>query len=237
LFRGFSVTAPCKTDAFRLASARDEASRAARAANTLVRETGGTWRALNTDVPAVRDTLETAWRFHRSKRGASLGTGGSVLAGCHVLVLGAGGAARAVALAAREAGARVTLAARDVQRGAAVAAELGASSIAWDAVPTTAHDVLVHATPQGTAGADGEPGPSPIPADWIRADSVVLDAVYNPVRTRLLADATARGATAVPGAEWFVRQAGRQFEAFTHQAPDDAVLRAAFENALGARRR
>jgi len=237
LFRGFSVTAPCKTDAFRLAQARDEASHASKAANTLVREAGGTWRALNTDVPAVRETLETAWRFHRSKRGASLASGGAPLAGVHVLVLGAGGAARAVALAAREAGAQVTLAARDAARGAAVAAELGARAIAWDAVPATAHDVLVHATPMGTTGADGEPGPSPIPADWIRADSVVLDAVYNPVRTRLLADATARGATAVPGAEWFVRQAGRQFEAFTRQAPDDAVLRAAFENALAAQRR
>jgi 3-dehydroquinate dehydratase/shikimate dehydrogenase len=237
LFRGFSVTAPCKQAAFALAQARDEASHAARAANTLVREAGGAWRALNTDVPAVRETLETAWRYHRSKRGASVASEGGALSGVHALVLGAGGAARAVAQAVREAGGRVTLAARDPKRGAAVAAELGASSVAWDAIPRTAHDVLVNATPVGTAQADGSAGPSPVPPDWIGADSLVLDAVYNPVRTRLLADATARGATAVPGAEWFVRQAGRQFAAFTRQTPDDAVLRAAFENALAARRR
>jgi 3-dehydroquinate dehydratase/shikimate dehydrogenase len=237
LFRGFSITAPCKQAAFARAASRDEASHAARAANTLVRETGGTWRALNTDVPAVRETLETAWRYHRSKRGASVAPTGGALGGVHALILGAGGAARAVALAVREAGGRATLAARDAGRGAAVAAEVGAAAIGWDELPRTAYDVLVNATPVGTVQADGSPGPSPIPAPWIRADSLVLDAIYNPVRTQLLADATARGATAVPGAEWFVRQAARQFEAFTRQAPDDAVLRAAFENALGARKR
>jgi shikimate dehydrogenase len=61
---------------------------------------------------------------------------------------------------------------------------------------------------------------------------LVLDAVYRPIKTPLLAAAMAKGCTAVPGAEWFVRQAGAQFELFTQTKADDAVMRAAFENAL-----
>lgn len=231
LFRGLSVTAPHKSKALARVEASDEDSRAAGAANTLVREPTG-WRAMNSDVPAVRETLETSWRFHLQSKGRTLVNPGEPLAGAHVLVLGAGGAARAVTLAARQSGARVTLAARDAERGAALARELGCASIPWDAIESTEHDVLVHATPVGTRGLEGPQ--SPIPSGWLRADTLVLDAVYNPVKTRLLADAMAKGCTAVPGAEWFVRQAAGQFRAFTRQEPDDAVLRAAFENALRA---
>jgi 3-dehydroquinate dehydratase / shikimate dehydrogenase len=236
LFRGFSVTAPHKQAAFKLAKERDEASHACRASNTLVRDVNG-WNALNTDLPAVRETLETAYRFHREKAGRPLLAQGGPLAGAHVLVLGAGGAARAVVRAAQQAGARATLAGRTPERTAAVARELDAAHVPWNAIQSTEHDVLVNATPVGSAEpGKSEGGPSPIPAEWLRPGTLVLDAVYNPVRTTLLADALARGCTPVPGAEWFVRQAGRQFQAFTRQEPDDAVLRAAFENALGARR-
>jgi 3-dehydroquinate dehydratase/shikimate dehydrogenase len=79
LFRGFSVTAPHKQAAFAVARERDEASHACHASNTLVRERQG-WRALNTDVPAVRETLETAYRFHCQKSGkAQIAQGGPLL--------------------------------------------------------------------------------------------------------------------------------------------------------------
>ncbi len=238
LFRGFSVTAPHKQAAFELASEHDQDSEACRASNTLVRQ-GAKWRALNTDVPAVRATLETAWAFHLKKQGkALLVQEGSPLGGVHALVLGAGGAARAVVQALRSAGGRASIAARDPGRSAQLARELGAAAIGWDAIRATPHDVLVNATPIGTAdpaGGDGS-GSLPIPAEWLRAGTHVLDAVYNPVKTALLAAAVARGCTAVPGAEWFVRQAAGQFRAFTQAEPDDAVLRAAFENALASAR-
>jgi 3-dehydroquinate dehydratase/shikimate dehydrogenase len=234
LYRGFSVTNPHKQAAFAAASKRDEDSHACKASNTLVREPDG-WRALNTDVPAVRETLETALRSHRQKAGKAQLAQGGPLAGAHALVLGAGGAARAVIQAVRSAEGRVTIAARDAARAAALAAEMGCASVAWDAIPQTVHDLLVNTTPAGTAGPDGAPTAAPVPTDWLRPGTLVLDAVYNPVRTMLLEGALSRGCTPVPGAEWFVRQAALQFRAFTRQDADDAVLRAAFENALGAR--
>ena len=234
-FRGFSVTAPHKQAAFGLARSSDAESRAARASNTLVRDGTG-WRAANTDVPAVRETLEKAWGFHRQRSGKPFLAQGAGLAGVHALVLGAGGAARAVVQAVKASGGRATLAARAPEKARAVAAELGCAAVAWSAIPQTEHDVLVNATPLGGRGRPADEPASPVPAEWVRAGTLVLDAVYDPVRTALLEAARARGCTPVPGAEWFVRQAAAQFQQFTQQAADESVLRSALEKALGAGR-
>ena len=93
--------------------------------------------------------------------------------------------------------------------------------------------MLVHATPVGSELAGASADDIPIPAEWLRPETLVLDAVYRPVRTALLVAANARGCTAVPGAEWFVRQALLQFEHFTHQKPDEDFMRSSFEHALG----
>ena len=231
-FRGFSVTAPHKQAAFRLAHTRDEDSHAARASNTLVRDPEG-WRAFNTDVPGVRETLERGMRWHREKDGAAQATGTGVLAGVHALVLGAGGAARAVVRAVTSGGGRVTLAARDAEKARALAAELSCTSVTWEEIPALGWDALVNATPVGSVFQQGGGPDLPLPADWIRPGTLVLDAVYRPVKTPLLAAAVARGCTAVPGAEWFVRQAAGQFKLFTRQDPDEDLMRAAFEHALG----
>ncbi|HEX6885070.1 MAG TPA: type I 3-dehydroquinate dehydratase [Planctomycetota bacterium] len=225
-FRGFSITAPFKEDAFRLVAAHDEASRRTFAVNTLLRERDG-WRGANTDVPAVRETLLQGFHLHARTR-----AGAATLAGASVLVLGAGGAARAVAHAARTLDARVTVAARDEARARELGAVLGCESIPWDGIAAWPHDVLVHATPVGSLAAG--PGTLPIPAEWLRPGTLVLDAVYRPIRTALLVAAHARGCTAVPGAEWFVRQAALQSRLFTRAEPDVALLRHAFESALAA---
>jgi 3-dehydroquinate dehydratase / shikimate dehydrogenase len=227
-WRGFSVTAPFKQAAFRAAHTRDEDSHAARASNTLVRDAQG-WRAHNTDVAALQDTLVRGYAFHRQKSGqAHLAQEG--LGGAHALILGAGGAARAAALAVQKAGGRATVAGRNPAQVAELARELRCSAIAWQDIPATAHDILIHATPVGSSTFVGHP--LPIAEDWIRPGTLVLDAVYRPVKTALLAAATKKGCTAIPGAEWFVRQAAAQFQIFTHQEARDDLLRAAFENAL-----
>lgn len=228
-FRGFAVTAPFKEEAFRLASVHDEASRRTGAVNTLLREPTG-WRGANTDVAAVRETLAQAYA-HPPRAGSRA----PALAGACVLVLGAGGAARAAVHAARSLEARVVVAGRTEGRARALARELGCEAVPWEGIPGVAYDVLVHTTPVGSAGA--EPGKGPIPAEWLRPGALVLDAVYRPIRTALLAAAHAAGCTAVPGAEWFVRQAALQFRLFTRQEPDLALLRHTFENALAAEER
>ena len=226
-FRGLSITAPFKEEAFRLAGAHDEASKRTRAVNTLVRERAG-WSGANTDVPAVRDTLAQAFLVHARTPGRPRSA-----AEAHVLVLGTGGAARAAAHAARTLGARVTIAGRNEARARELARELECEGAAWSSIPALAHDALVNATPLGSAAAGATP---PVPPEWLRPGTLVLDAVYRPIRTALLAAAHARGCTPVPGAEWFVRQAALQFRLFSRQEPDMALLRHAFEGALAGER-
>jgi 3-dehydroquinate dehydratase/shikimate dehydrogenase len=224
-FRGFSVTAPFKEVAWKRASHKDAASEATRAVNTLVRAGDG-WQGGNTDVGAVSDVLERAFRLH----GQLPGRPPSIVAS-RTLVLGTGGSARAVLQAVRDKGGRAPMAGRDAAKAARVAKEMGAASCAWDEIPRVEHDVLAHCTPVGSLA---DPGRSPIPAEWIREGTLVLDAVYRPLKTPLLQEAKKRGCTPVPGGEWFVRQAQAQFKLFTGQDADEALVRAAFANALAA---
>jgi shikimate dehydrogenase/3-dehydroquinate dehydratase type I len=225
VFRGFSITAPFKTAALAAARARDGACERVGAANTLVRD-GKHWRASNSDVAAVRDTLERALKLHSHKPGTPV-----ALATARVLVLGTGGAARAVLGALQPLGAGLAVAGRAAAKAEQLAREFGATPIAWSAIGAHEYDVLVHATPLGSLVAPGELA---IPADWIRPGTLVLDAVYRPLKTPLLGAALQKGCTAVPGGEWFVRQAKEQFKLFTRVDADDAVLRGAFEHALAA---
>jgi 3-dehydroquinate dehydratase/shikimate dehydrogenase len=226
-WRGFAVTAPFKEEALASAVRADEAATRTGAANTLLRERDG-WRAANTDVAAVRETLASALHLHaRRQAGAP-----RELARARVLVLGAGGAARAAVWAARALEAEVVVAGRTRARAEAVAGALGARAVGWDEIPNVDHDVLVHTTPVGTGRDPGAEDALPIPAGWIRPGTLVLDAVYRPIRTALLAAASARDCTAVPGAEWFVRQAEAQFRLFTHGEPDVELMRHTLETAL-----
>lgn len=227
-FRGFSVTAPHKLAAFKSAKSRDEDAHATGAANTLVRDASG-WRASNSDVAGAGETLERAWRYHHERAGKPLLSMGSPLGGAHALVLGAGGAARAAARAVLSRGGRVTLCARREAQAQSCARELACASAPWSARASLAYDILVHTTP---AGSLAQPDVCVLEENEIRAGTVVLDAVYRPLKTPLLAAALRRNCTAVPGAEWFVRQAQTQFRQFTQHEPDEALLRKAFEHAL-----
>jgi len=225
-YRGFSVTAPFKEEALRLAARAEAGAEACGAANTLIRDGAG-WRAANTDVPAVRDALARAFELHGRAPGRPARP-----AAAHTLILGAGGAARAAAWALRSQDARVTIAARDPQRAEVLGLAFGCASCAWVDAHRVEYDALVHATPLGSALSPTTAGRMPIPAEWIRPGTLVLDAVYRPIKTPLLAEAARRGCTAVPGAEWFVRQAVAQYRLFTNAEPDEPLMRAALEHEL-----
>lgn len=227
VFRGLAVTVPYKREAFAAARERDAASAACRASNTLVRDGDG-WRASNTDVSAIRGALERGFERQGAGRG---------LRGAQVLILGAGGAARAAATAVLGTGARPLVSARRAEAGRELLAEIqggeAGAVVEWERIGEVPCDALVHATPVGSPGCAGRAGDGmPLPAERVREGIVVLDAVYRPARTPLLAAARDRGCTCVEGAEWFVRQAAEQFEAFTGQRPDENVLRGAFQHAI-----
>jgi shikimate dehydrogenase len=147
-------------------------------------------------------------------------------AGRRCLVLGAGGAARAIALALGNAGATVVVAARRAD-AAAVAAALapGGEAIGLGEVDDRLADVdvVVNATPLGMAGE-----PPPFDPDRLRTDQLVVDTVYHPVETPLLALARARDVRAVNGLGMLVHQAAVSFESFTGEvAPLEAMHAAA----------
>jgi shikimate dehydrogenase len=202
-FVGCNVTLPHKERALALADRVEPAARGCGAANVLTRD-GALLVAGNTDVAGIE---------------AALAQHGVTLAGSRVAILGAGGAARAVAAAARDNGAsRTTIAARDRARAETVAANFGADVCALDDVPVS--DIYVNATPVGMIG---QPQLVLLPAD-APAGAVAFDLVYVPEDTPFLRAARARGLRTVPGTAMFVAQAAATFARwFGVSPPIDAL--------------
>jgi shikimate dehydrogenase len=154
----------------------------------------------------------------------------------HAVVLGTGGAARAVAAALREEGSVVLVLGRNVVAGARLAGELGASFEHWttkDAAPLrhalTGADLLVNATPVGT----GDPSACPIPDEVeLEPTITVVDLVYRPRRTALLRRAKDRGCRTMEGVEMLIEQGALSFEAWTGLAAPVPAMRAAAHAAL-----
>ena len=144
------------------------------------------------------------------------------------MVVGTGGAARAALLALRDARER-TVAGRDAARRGALAREFACDACAIGDIGRRAHDVLVHTTPLGSRT---HPGESAVDPAHLRAGTVVLDAVYVPRVTPLLAAARAAGAIAIGGEEWFLRQAVAQFRLLTGVEPDARAMAAELDRAL-----
>ncbi len=209
---GVSVTAPFKVQAFERADECDPVSRRIQSVNTL-RRVGSKWLGCNTDVTGFLSPLESAMK----------------LTGKRATVLGAGGAARSVAVALASAGVRVTLSARRSEQAQSIAALTGAAIAEWPPAPGT-WDLLVNATPVGTA-----PNVEQTPLANIEAlgGDLVYDLVYNPPRTRLLREAASAGRRTIGGLDMLVAQAQAQFEWWTDQRPADRVMRDAAVARLG----
>jgi shikimate dehydrogenase len=204
-FVGANVTIPHKEAALALAGTATDAARAIGAANTLAFDAAtGAIHASNTDAPGFL---------------AALGSVDVAPAGLSALVLGAGGSARAVAYALREAGAaRVAVWNRTPERAQKIASDLGVEA-AFRPHPA---DLLVNCTSVGLA--DGEFKDLPLDADALGTYATVADLVYRAGGTGLVAQARRRGCAVVDGLEVLVRQGALSFEAWTGlQAPVDAM--------------
>jgi shikimate dehydrogenase len=149
------------------------------------------------------------------------------VAGRHAVVLGAGGAARAVVYGLLREGASVTVLNRTLARATELAEALGAQAAGGlDELPDLDHQILVNTTSVGLRSDD-----SPVPASALRPGSVVMDAVYDPEETRLLRDARERGAKPLGGKWMLVHQAAAQLELWSgREAPID-VMAIAFDQA------
>ena len=205
---GCSVTIPHKQEAVQMADVPDTEAEEIGAANTLLKD-NARWHATNTDCDAVEQTvLEGLKGLPNTTEG---------LEEKRVLVLGAGGAARAAIQAMLRQGARVTVTNRTQKRGQQLAAEMECKFLQWENRSTEFHDVLINCT---SVGMHPQVDETPFAEHWFRESTLVFDTVYNPENTLLLKQARERGCATASGVEMFVRQAARQFEIFTgHDAP------------------
>ena len=199
-YAGANVTLPHKTEALRLATIADESARAIGAANTLWLDGTGRLNASNTDAYGFMTNLNQEaphWNKGRAP----------------VMVLGAGGASRAILYGLIAQGAsRILLANRTRDRAEALAGTFGpaVSVVDWDArnQALAGCGLLVNATSLGMSGK----GPLDIEVEALPEDAVVADIVYSPLETPLLATARARRRQAVDGLGMLLYQAVPGFE-------------------------
>ena len=209
---GVSVTIPFKEEVIPLIDALDPQAAEIGAVNTVVNR-AGRLTGYNTDCLGAVKALQA--RIN--------------LTGQHVLILGAGGASRAIAFGIIQAGGRVTLTDVDQARAAALVKDLRAEAILPDAVGRCPATILVNATPVGMApDIDG----SPINPELLSRFQVVMDIVYQPLQTRLLQEAQARSCATIDGLQMLIHQATAQFELWTGQLPPLEVMSQAAYKAL-----
>jgi 3-dehydroquinate dehydratase/shikimate dehydrogenase len=202
---GLSVTMPYKQSIVEHLDNTDAHTAKIGACNTVVRGQDGKLYGFNTDIAGVVRPLEQRITIENAK----------------ALVLGAGGAARAAVFGLKERGAEVWILNRTAAKGQKLARQAKARTIKRADLRKTAFDIIVNATPVGM----GNTKDCPLKEEEIQA-KVVFDAVYDPVETRLLQVARAKGIAVIPGVEMFVHQAARQFEIWTGKpAPADDMLR------------
>jgi 3-dehydroquinate dehydratase/shikimate dehydrogenase len=204
--QGLSVTMPLKQEIMAHLEKTDPLSAKIGACNTVLRAQDGKLYGFNTDVAGITGPLEK----RLSLRGAK------------VLVLGAGGAARAAVFGLRDKGAEVFILNRTAETAQKLARQSGSKTIKKDAVAKTAFDVIINATPIGMAGIKAN---QLLEAKDLNT-KLVFDLVYNPLETPLLRMARQKGISIVTGIEMFVQQGARQFEIFTGKpAPEEEMLR------------
>ena len=204
---GAAVTMPFKQDVLPYLANMDPLTARIGACNTLRTGADGKLYGFNTDVAGVVRALERRLKLKDAR----------------ILVLGAGGAARATVFGLVEDGAEVFIVNRTHEKAVALARKAKAHALKESSLAKSRFDVIVNTTPCGQVGIKT---PLPIKENELNAP-VVFDIVYNPLETPLIKLAKARGLTVIGGIEMFVQQGARQFEIWTGKpAPEGEMLRA-----------
>jgi shikimate dehydrogenase len=222
-FRGMSVTIPHKIEAMRYVDEIAEADRHIGSINTIINE-NGKLIGLGTDGPGALKALVDA---------------GVEIAGKNVMMLGAGGAARAIAftLALKTSLAKLTILdineamlaglAADLKAGTSARIEAEALTDGSISRAMADAELIINCTPIGMHPKEGV---SLVPIDFFSPGQAVFDVVYTPLETKLLADARSRGVKTISGVEMFINQAVLQFRRFTGvDAPVEVMRRVVME--------
>jgi 3-dehydroquinate dehydratase/shikimate dehydrogenase len=202
---GLAVTMPHKQAILQYLDNSDPYTAKIGACNTVVRSQEGKLYGFNTDTSGIVRPLEQRLP----------------LGDARILVVGAGGGARAAVFGLKDRGAQVFVLNRHPAAGQKLARQAKARLLKRADLARMEFDVIINATPVGM----GNSQESPLKPEEIKA-KYVFDMVYDPAETRLLKMARERGSEVIPGSEMFVQQAARQFEIWTGKpAPRAEMLR------------
>ncbi|HKF58250.1 MAG TPA: shikimate dehydrogenase [Blastocatellia bacterium] len=211
---GFSVTIPHKEAIVPLLDRLDEVSRAVGAVNTVVIQEAEL-HGYNTDVAGSIEPLERI----------------ATLAGSRCAVVGSGGSARAVVYGLARKGARVTVYARNLQKGSRISADFADSSVEAAGLSDLAScgaEIVINTTPLGMSGS--KTGQSAVPREALARCKIAYDLVYNPLETPFLAQAREVGCQTISGIEMLAAQAAHQFLLWTgKRAPRELMLAQAMQ--------
>lgn len=214
-FAGFSITIPHKQNALQYVRGKkgfvEPVTEKIGAVNTLLIATDGRLSVYNTDYAGALDAITSAMAIEKSD-----------LKDIPVTVIGAGGAARAVVAGLTNAGAKVTIYNRTVEKADALAAEFGCQSAPLHSISRMNAQIVVNCT---SVGMHPDVNATTVPAEYLKPDMVVFDTVYNPVQTLLLKNAAQLGAKTISGTEMFIRQAMMQSKLFTGTEADEKLMR------------
>lgn len=222
--RGINVTTPHKVSILPMLDEVDEEARSIGAVNTVLNEEG-ILKGYNTDAA-----------------GALKAIGEEKIEGKNVVILGAGGAARAIAAAVAGRCSKLTILNRTKSKAKQLAEKISEKTgleTGWGSLGDAARwmnncQLLINAT---SVGMHPHTETSPIQAKWLKKGMTVFDAVYNPPETKLLRDARARGAEAVSGLEMLVQQGADSIKIWFNLKPRVELMRKAAVKALNQLRR
>ena len=214
-FSGFSVTIPHKQNALAFARANqgfvEPLAEKIGAVNTLVIGADGKLSAYNTDYAAALDAITSTLRISRDDLKELL-----------VAIVGAGGVARAIVAGLSDAGAKIKIYNRTVERVEKLAAEFNCDFAPLDDLPNVEAKLLINCT---SIGMYPNVGQTPLPRECLKKDMAVFDTVYNPAETVLLKQAKETKAKTIDGLSMFVNQALAQFKLFTGQNANAELMR------------
>jgi len=214
-FKGFSVTIPHKQSALAyVKSGGGDVERLAEkigAVNTLVISGDDRLKGYNTDYAGALDAITSGMGITRKE-----------LKGLSVAVIGAGGVSRAIVAGLSDAGAKVKIYNRTVERGERLAAEFACEYAGLDDLPNMDAKLVINCTSVGMYPNVDE---TPAPKGCLKKGMAVFDTVYNPAETLLLKQSKKAGAKTIDGISMFVNQAVAQFKLFTGTGAKAEIMR------------
>lgn len=214
--KGMSVTIPHKSAVIPYLDEIDPLAKMIGAVNTIVNE-NGKLVGYNTDARGAAQALEEKID----------------LTGRNCLILGAGGAARAIGFMLREKGVRLTVTNRSHERGKELASALGCPYFHLNKLDEGRPDLLIQTT---SVGMYPHIDRSPAPERILKPGLVVMDIIYNPLETKLVKTAQARGCVTIGGLSMFIHQGAEQFKLWTGVTPPVSVMKNTVEEALSGQK-